>query len=386
MLKCADRQLRWEIKLFVLFFEVCDPECSAYPRGEHKTMADAGEKSSTSDKEPTLRDLMAFMQRLDNRITNLEQPTENSQAASGSSAQNDGHTDYSDEESQNDSRRERGDASAGQAGVESDPENESVNFDFSVKLPEPQETKQECEDILDLMVKDLHEEAEAGPPVVGQLEKIVRNRFAVKPRDNAIIELNRKYLFPENCKILEPPILNEQIKHKLNKTATKVDTWLSNIQLCVGKAAAAAVSASEKMHVLATEVAGKQGAEHAQTQLVKSMNETLNQVGDVIAFLGSAHQDLSVRRRYQLQDALPKDVQSVCTVPIKPGQSDKLFGEDLDKNLRLARESFRNKNQRYHPYRHDRGRGSSPFLGRGSGRPYRRPYQYQRGTGRRYRK
>lgn len=349
--------------------------------------------------EPSLGDMMKFLQNMDKRIQSLEKrPKDDSQVASGSGVHDDNHDSDEPDEIEN-SRREREDASAWQAGVGTDPENDceshsqtetqsetqSVDFDYVVRIQD----REKSENVLDLMVKDLHEDEKTGPPVVEQLERIVRNRFAVKPRENTIPDLNRKYLFPENCTIMDTPVLNEQIKSKLSKNAAKVDTWLSNIQLCVGKAAAAAVGASEKIHAIATDVAGKIGStEHAHTHVVKGMNETLSQIGDVIALLGNAHQDLSVRRRYQLQTDLPKDVQAVCTMPVKPGQSDKLFGEDLDKNLRLARESYRNKGQRYHPYRQDRGRGgsSSSFLGRGSGRPYRRPNQYQRGAGRGFRK
>ena len=226
-------------------------------------------------------------------------------------------------------------------------------------------------------------------------KKIVTNRFSVKPQDSAVNELAKKYPFPENCKVLEPPFLNEQVSDKINANARKADTWLSNVQLCVGKAAAAAVSASGKMHTFATEMAGMPYA----MEIVKTVNETLSQVGDVIALLGNAHQELSVRRRFQLQSALPKDMQSICAAKIKPGQSKKLFGEDTDceKLMKSAKEASRAKNSqyRYHPYRREGTgfsgsyrkegqRGSSVFLGRGGGRSFRRPYH--RGAGRGFRK
>ena len=86
--------------------------------------------------------------------------------------------------------------------------------------------------------------------------------------------------------------------------------------------------------------------------------------GDVIALLGTAQQELSIRRRYKLQHALPKDTASLCSkenIPI----TDKHFGDDADKAIKTAREAFKIKNshsggQRPHPYKHEQNR---PFLG-----------------------
>ena len=97
--------------------------------------------------------------------------------------------------------------------------------------------------------------------------------------------------------------------------------------------------------------------------------------GDVIALLGTAQQELSIRRRYQLQHALPKDTALLCSnenIPI----TDKLFSDDADKAIKTAKETFKIKNyhssgQRPHFYKRGHKR---PFLGQ-------TPLQYrQRGS------
>ena len=88
---------------------------------------------------------------------------------------------------------------------------------------------------------------------------------------------------------------------------------------------------------------------------------------DIIAVLGTAQQELSIRRWYQLQHALPKDMASLCSnenIPI----TDKLFSDDANKTIKTARETFTIKNyhsggQQPHPYKRGQNRhflGHSP--------------------------
>ena len=57
--------------------------------------------------------------------------------------------------------------------------------------------------------------------------------------------------------------------------------------------------------------------------------------GDVIALLGTAQQELSIRRRYHLQHALPKDVASLCSNE-NISITDKPFDDDTDKAIKTA--------------------------------------------------
>ena len=105
------------------------------------------------------------------------------------------------------------------------------------------------------------------------------------------------------------------------------------------------------------------GEQPNPSRFVEAANEMLASNGDVIALLGTAQQELSIRRRYHLQHALPKDVASLCSnenIPL----TDKLFGDDADKTIKTARETFKIKKyhsggQRPHPYK--RGQNSFSF-------------------------
>ena len=103
-------------------------------------------------------------------------------------------------------------------------------------------------------------------------------------------------------------------------------------------------------------------------RFVEAANETLAANGDVIALLGTAQQELSYRRRYQLQPALPKDMGFICSnvnIPI----TDKLFGDDVEKAIKTARETYKIKSahtggQRHHPFK--RTGHNRSFLGQAS--------------------
>ena len=166
---------------------------------------------------------------------------------------------------------------------------------------------------------------------------------------------------PENCTTIRPPVLNDEVieKGNLNKFVRRNDTRLENVQKLLSGAAAALVNASHKLH---TRI-GTASAEVSRREFAAAANEILTASGDVIALLGTAQQELSYRRRFQLQSALPRDMASICindSIPV----TDKLFRGDIDKAIRTARENFRLKNtqagfnNRFHPYKRSQsGRG-----------------------------
>ena len=130
--------------------------------------------------------------------------------------------------------------------------------------------------------------------------------------------------------------------------------------------------------------AGGGHAASASERALTRTNQTLASLGDAIAILGMAQQEISLRRKVLIQSALPKDIASICQnedLPVK----DKLFSGDVEKAIRSAREAHKYSNkctpstsgQRHHPYkRQPYGR---PFLGQ-SGTPF-KGYHSQRGRG-----
>ena len=116
------------------------------------------------------------------------------------------------------------------------------------------------------------------------------------------------------------------------------------------------VNATDKLHSVTTALANTSArVEQGNMRFVEAASETLIANGDVIALLGTALQELSYRRRYPLQRALPKNMGSVCSnvnIPI----TDKLFGDDVEKAIKTARETYKIKSaqtggQRHHPYK-----------------------------------
>ena len=132
----------------------------------------------------------------------------------------------------------------------------------------------------------------------------------------------------------------------MDRAARKNDTRLLSVQKLIAKATAALVNASNNMPRVTTALADPSPhREQNPLRFVEAANETLATNGDVIALPGTAQQELSVCRKYQLPHTLPKDMAALCSnenIPV----TDKLFGDDVDKAIKTARENFKIKN--YH--------------------------------------
>ena len=203
-----------------------------------------------------------------------------------------------------------------------------------------------------LLEADLEKEEQAGKPVAEKLVNITKNRFSVKLSEKKLKEKMDSHQIPENCFEIKAPLLNEEIVEKgnLDRATRKLNSRLLNIQQLIAKATTALVNATDKLHSVTTAC-----MEQGNMRFVEAANETLTANGDVIAVLGTAQQELSYRRRYQLQPALPKDMGFICSnvnIPI----TDKLFGDDVEKAIKTARETYKIKSahtggQRHHPYK-----------------------------------
>ena len=272
--------------------------------------------------------------------------------------------------------------------TQNEPEDDAS--EFMVQLPEKSAEEIETEephDILDDLAAEIEQGEKEGPPVAEKLAKITCNRFTVKLPDQKLQEKMEKYPIPENCKDIRAPVLNEEIdKFNVNRYSKRNDGKLFAVQRIVSRATSALVAACDQLHASTMQIASagsKPGnVDNSGTKMVTVTNQMLSASADVIALLGTAQQELSQRRRFQLENALPKDVASICSAKIEA--SDKLFGDNIDKLLRTAKESHRTAQatrtpRRFHPYaRNSASFGSSrPFLGRGQ-----RGFPRNRGRGR----
>ena len=206
-----------------------------------------------------------------------------------------------------------------------------------------------------------------------------------------------KYPVPENCPDVSPPTLNSELTDKgyVDRTTNKSDGRLVNVQTMLSAATSCLLVETNSLHEYATDLAGQisDGTAHAaggghvasaSERALTRANQTLASLGDAIAILGMAQQEISLRRKCLIQSALPKEIVSICQnedLPVK----DKLFSGDVEKAIKSAREAHKHSNkstpstsgQRHHPYK--RQPYSRPFLGQ-SGTPF-KGYHSQRGRG-----
>ena len=170
-----------------------------------------------------------------------------------------------------------------------------------------------------LLEADLAIQEKEGKHVAEKLAKVARSRFSVKLSQIKLKEKLNSHLIPENCTEIRAPELNVEIAEKgnLDRTARKNDARLLNVQKLITTATAAAlVNASDQLHRVTTALVDQStrgGEQPNLSRFVEANNEMLASNGYVIALLGTAQRELSIRRRYQLQHALPKDMASFCS-------------------------------------------------------------------------
>ena len=142
-------------------------------------------------------------------------------------------------------------------------------------------------------------------------------------------------------------MLNVEIVEKgnLDRMARKNDAHLLNVQKIITTATAALVNASDQLNGMTavfTDQAMCDGEQLNPSCFVEAANEMLASSGDIIALLGMAEQELSIRRQYQLQHALPKDMALLCSnenIPI----IDKLFSDDANKAIKTVRQTSKSR-------------------------------------------
>ena len=236
-------------------------------------------------------------------------------------------------------------------------------------------------DILDTLEKEVDVDKMKGPDIDNKLAKVIAARFTSRLDENIMKEKTEKYKLPGNCAAIAPPTLNEELLQAhigLKRGARRDDARLMAVQRMVTKATTALASSVEKLHDFADKFVGG-----GKSEMKKMANEVIEKSLDACAFLGQAQQDLSLRRKFQIMKDLPADIKTICYQKTSREESDKLFGNDVNKDMKEAREAHRL--NVYKP-KTNFGYGRRPFLG-GRGRGYHqqtsanqfRPYQKRRG-------
>lgn len=205
------------------------------------------------------------------------------------------------------------------------------------------EDEDEGDDILATLEKEIEERNKKGPKINEKLAKVIASRFTTRLKDDSMKNKVEKYGLPENCDVIAAPTLNEELLQAhvgLKRSARRDDARLASVQKHIARSVAALAAGAEKLHAFAAAVASKE-IELKANEVKKVANEVLANSLDACAFLGNAQQDLTLRRKFQLFKDLPVDIRSICYSKCQREESEKLFGEDLSKKMKEAREEYR---------------------------------------------
>lgn len=150
--------------------------------------------------------------------------------------------------------------------------------------------------------------------------------------------LTSKYKIPQNCDKACPPLVNGEVWKILDKRSQSHDRGLQDIQNLV----ATGLTPIMKL------------AELLKPQIMAN-NEAKTLLSDSLTLLGQVQYNLSVRRRYFIRPSLKKKYQSLCSIstPI----TDKLFGDDISKDIKDCDSSTSLGKEQNFSYRPNRSRG-----------------------------
>lgn len=232
------------------------------------------------------------------------------------------------------------------------------------------------DDMLKELTSPFQDEDKTGPAINEQLAEVATKRWGKKLAQEKVTALLAKYDPPENCSAISVTRVNPEIWQSLNSSKRKTDLRLANLQQALQKATFATLATADKLLTL-----------NDSTQKREMLSNSI----DVVAILGHAASELSIFRREQMKPALKPEFHALCSADLNVTSSKFLFGEDLAKQVRDAKEtnhigntvgSYKPNNKgfrRDQGKRDSRGSGSRPgFLGKGFRSTSRKKHNYQK--------
>ena len=162
-----------------------------------------------------------------------------------------------------------------------------------------------------------------GDKIMQQLADMATKLWGKKLCSEKLKRLLEKYKRPENCVDIKGTKINPDIWNQLKPSKRKIDLQLSNMQQVVRKVTFAT---PQTTNVLLQKASGS-----ANSKLI-------TQSGDVISLLDHVNTQLAQFRREQIKPALKQEYSAICSAEV-PLTSQYLFGDELAKQLRDARES-----------------------------------------------
>ena len=233
-------------------------------------------------------------------------------------------------------------------------------------------------DTLKELTSPFQDEVKTGPAINEQLAEVAIRRWGKKLAHEKVTALLAKYDPPENCSAISVTRVNPEIWQSLNSSKRKTDLRLANLQQALQKATFATLSTAGTLLTL-----------NDNTQKREMLSNSI----DVVAILGHVASELSNFRREQMKPALKPEFHALCSADFHVISSKFLFGEDLAKQVRDAKETNRigntvgayktnNKGFRLDQGKRDsqnRGSGCRPgFLGKGFRSTSRKKHNYRK--------
>ena len=174
---------------------------------------------------------------------------------------------------------------------------------------------------LQTLAHSLDDSEDTSEAIDGELAEIANKRWGKKLGPDKLKEKLGKYKRPANCTTLTPIRINNEIWTRLNTRKKTADLKVGNIQQCILKVAYANLQMASKL-----------------LQLKKPcLNPMIESAVESVAILGHASHELAARRLEQIRPALKQEFAALCSREIP--QCGEIFGEDLPKQLRDARET-----------------------------------------------
>ena len=171
----------------------------------------------------------------------------------------------------------------------------------------------------------LHDDDKKGPKIQKQLADIALKWWGKRLNAEKVTSILSKHAQPENCEELDIPRVNPEVWAPLNAFKRKADLRLANMQQSLQTATFAMLSTCDKLLAVKTKVETK---------------EMLTDSVDAIALVGHVASELSALRREQLKPSFKHEFHAICANNAST-TSNLLFGDDLEKQIRDAKETNR---------------------------------------------
>ncbi|VEN45632.1 unnamed protein product [Callosobruchus maculatus] len=226
------------------------------------------------------------------------------------------------EESSESFTSDESDSDSGSPGEEQEPHEFPLPEPSAItSVPGPSVTVHN-QQFLSMLGENPNQPNRFGPNIHEELE----SRWTVYLREGLSAERRKdllsKYLLPENCKALNPPQLNDEIRCLLPTHALKNDHFLSGLQEQLGAG----------MAILGSILSQKLNTPESELILTNEAVEKLAEAGQLFA---SVHQAVSSKRKFEINPFLDTDCRSAA---VKACIDDYLFGSDFLTKVKTNRE------------------------------------------------